>query len=70
MPVDPYEDDDDAKKEQGSAGRFKEFDCPDCSANNPCDPPFGDGDELLCHYCGSEFVVKLSDEGRPKFRAL
>lgn len=64
---------DDEEKESGkSAGRskHKEFDCPSCNANNPVDPPFGDGDELLCNYCGSEYRVTVSDEGRVKFKEL
>ncbi len=71
MPMDHYEDDD-ANKELAAAGpksKFKEFDCPDCSANNPVDPPFGQGDEILCNYCGSSFDVKVSDEGKAKFKA-
>jgi hypothetical protein len=66
MPVDDY-DDDDIDKKKGPAG-FKEFDCPGCNANNPCDPPFVDGDEVLCNYCGTEYKVKVSDEGKVKFR--
>ena len=72
MPMDQYEDDD-GDDEKGAGGvktRFKEFDCPDCSANNPCDPPFGDGDEVLCNYCGSQFSVRVSDEGRAKLKAV
>ena len=40
----------------------------DDNANNPADPPFGDGDEILCNYCGSEYEVRVNDEGRAKFR--
>lgn len=71
MPIDPlaFDDDEDKKeKASGAASKFKEFDCPSCNANNPCDPPFGDGDELLCNYCGTEFLVKVTEEGRAKFR--
>lgn len=65
-----YEDEDEKKGEAGGGTntKFKEFDCPSCSANNPCDPPFGDGDELLCNYCGTEYKVKVSEEGRAKLR--
>lgn len=62
-------DDDDEKAQQGGAqSTFREFDCPSCNANNPSDPPFGDGDEILCNYCGTEYLVKVTDEGRLKLR--
>jgi len=47
-----------------------EFDCPECSANNPYDEGFKDGSEIRCHYCGTEFLVKAVDEQRMKFRAI
>lgn len=68
MPAhDGYEDDDDHK----DSGKrvFKEFDCPSCSANNPSEG-FGDGDEILCNYCGTEYEVKVTDEGKPKFKEM
>ncbi len=72
MPYDPgYDDDDrDAGAEGGRSRRFKDFDCPDCAANNPYDDGFGDGEEVRCYYCGQEFQVKVTDEGRLKLRAL
>ncbi len=66
-----YDYDDDDKELKGSGGansRFKEFDCPDCSANNPIEETFGDGDEVRCNYCGMEYKVKVTEEGRAKFR--
>ena len=68
MPVDLYEDDD---KEPGFAGvksKFTEFECPTCTVINPCDPPAGNGDEVLCLYCGGYFEAKVTDEGRLKLR--
>jgi len=59
--------DDDGKGGGSGALQHREFDCPSCNANNPVDPPFGDGDELLCNYCGSEFRVKINDEGKVRF---
>ena len=50
--------------------RFGDFDCPDCSANNPYDDKFGDGDEIRCYYCGQEFRVAVDDSGRLKLRVL
>lgn len=72
MSKDAYDlDDDDTKAGPiGTKRRFKEFDCPDCSANNPTDPAFGNGDEVLCNYCGTSFEVKVGDEGKPKFREV
>jgi DNA-directed RNA polymerase subunit RPC12/RpoP len=73
MPYDPHgmDDDDDDKDLGARAGRqrrFGDFDCPDCSANNPYDDPFGDGDEIRCYYCGQEFKVLVNDEGRLRLR--
>lgn len=68
-----FEDEDEGKKGEPGAGvnaKFKEFDCPECNANNPCDPPFGDGDELLCNYCGQSYKVKVSEEGRVKLKEV
>lgn len=73
MPMDAFDYDDDDDKDAGNAGpnrKFKEFDCPSCNANNPADPPFGDGDEVLCNYCGTEYAIKVNDEGKAKFKEL
>ncbi len=53
MPVDrsidedEYADDKDADlaAASGQRRRFREFECPDCAANNPVDDGFGNGDE-------------------------
>jgi ribosomal protein S27E len=63
-----YDDDDKELGQSGKNSRFKDFDCPDCNANNPVDPPFGDGDEIRCNYCGMEYKTLVNDEGRVKFR--
>ena len=68
MPIDQYEEDE--EKGAGHASKFKEFDCPSCNANNPCDQPFGPGDQLLCNYCGCEYEVRLRDNGTPKLREI
>lgn len=71
MPYDPgYEDEEQSPSDEGTARRFKDFDCPDCAANNPYDDGFGDGDEVRCYYCGQEFRVTVSDAGRLKLKAL
>ncbi len=65
-----------ARDEEKDAGasmdgrrRFKDFDCPDCNANNPYDESFGDGEEVRCFYCGQEFVAQVSDEGKLKLKS-
>ena len=67
MPLDHYEDD---EKDSGSKGGQKEFDCPGCNAHNPLEEALAEGQEVLCNYCGCEFLVKASDNGRFKFREL
>jgi hypothetical protein len=69
MAFDPGYDEDDDRGGDG-ARRFKDFDCPDCAANNPYDDGFGDGDEVRCYYCGQEFRAAVSDAGRLKLRAI
>lgn len=66
-----YEDDDEPVRgaEAGRARRFADFDCPDCSANNPYDDGFGDGDDVRCCYCGQDYRVIVSDAGRLKLKA-
>jgi hypothetical protein len=76
MPYDPhsFEDEDESPAQsdgsaEGRKRRFREFDCPECSANNPYDDGFGHGDEIICNYCGEQFLVRVSDEGRLRLRA-
>ena len=74
LPFDPnaFEEADPESLEARDAGasgrRFKEFDCPMCSANNPYGDAFGDGDEIRCFYCGQEFAARVTDSGRLKLR--
>lgn len=49
--------------------KWKEFDCPDCSANNPTEDGFYENSELQCFYCGSSFKVSIHD-GKPKLKAI
>jgi transcription elongation factor Elf1 len=67
MALNHYEDDE--EKESGGGSR-KDFDCPDCNANNPLEEALADGQEVLCNYCGCEFAVKALDGGRFKFKEL
>ena len=70
MPVDAGYEDDEAGDEAGRGRRFDDFDCPDCAANNPYDDTFGDGDEVRCYYCGQDFRVQVSEEGRLRLKSL
>lgn len=70
MPVDAGYEDDGAGDEAGRGRRFDDFDCPDCAANNPYDDTFGDGDEVRCYYCGQDFRVHVSEEGRLRLKPL
>jgi transcription elongation factor Elf1 len=71
MPVDAHDHEEEMEGAGGKEGRrrtFQDFDCPTCSANNPYDDAFGDGDDILCYYCGQEFKVQVNDEGRLRLR--
>lgn len=71
MPIDPHafdEGDLEQSESEGSARRHREFDCPVCSANNPYDDGFGEGDEVRCFYCGQEFIAAQTGTGRLKLR--
>ena len=64
-------DEDDAKESAGKAKTIKDFDCPECNANNPAhDEAIRAGDEVRCNYCGEEFKVFVSDEGKVKLKSL
>lgn len=69
VPSDPYAfDEDDVPKEEGRRRRFTEFECPTCDAVNPCDDGLGDGDDVICCYCGLEFSAVVTEDGRLKLR--
>jgi hypothetical protein len=75
-PIDRNLDDEDmGESEPGGADaalgrlrKFDEFDCPDCSANNPWDERFGDGDSVRCSYCGEDFRAQVTETGRLKLK--
>ena len=70
-PVDQHSEDEDEKSDRSSSrSKFGEFECPDCSANNPCDPPIAEGDEVICNYCGANYLVRVSEAGRLKLKSL
>ena len=60
---------DESQRSLGVKRRFKDFDCPDCNANNPWDETFGNGDEIRCFYCGQEFRAVVNEEGRMRLKA-
>lgn len=68
MPLDDYSESDEKETEKGI--KFFEFDCPVCNANNPYPDGFCPGEEIRCYYCGTEFAVRLSEEGKLKLREL
>jgi transcription elongation factor Elf1 len=73
MPYDPGYEDDDSKtsgENEDRSRRFSDFDCPDCSANNPYDDTFGHGDEIRCYYCGQEFRAEVNDSGKLRLRVV
>lgn len=65
-----YDEDDEDKTLLPAQKKFKEFDCPGCDAHNPCDPPVGNKDEVLCNYCGCDYQVIVTDELKLKLRPL
>jgi hypothetical protein len=78
MPVDKNLDEEDFSSDEkedalgaagGSRRRFREFECPDCAAQNPADDGFGDGDEIICNYCGQEFRAVVNDDGKLKLKS-
>ena len=70
MPYDRAYDDEDEKQPEalGAGRRFKDFDCPECSANNPWDDGIRDGDQVRCLYCGQEFTAGVTEAGKLRLR--
>jgi hypothetical protein len=68
MPADVFDDDDGKKGDTIGGKSYNEFDCPLCNANNPYDESFRDGDDVRCFYCGTEFSVKIDDNGKLRLR--
>ena len=54
--------------DSGKPKVFDEFDCPLCNANNPYGDGFKENDEIRCFYCGQEYKVKISDNGKLKLK--
>jgi len=69
-PIDQhFEEEDERSDHSGSRSKFGEFECPDCNANNPCDPPIEEGDEVICNYCGANYLVRVSESGKLKLKS-
>jgi hypothetical protein len=69
---DHSEQEDEDKKSGKSLGvkrKFDEFECPACSANNPYDT-FGNGEEVLCNWCGMQFRAVVDEDGNLKLKEL
>lgn len=64
-----YEDDDDKPDNEKGKVRF-EFDCASCNANNPWPDGFTEKEEISCHYCGTSFLVRLTDEGKLRLKEI
>ena len=63
-------DDDDEASGSEERKRYREFDCPDCSANNPMDDGFYAGDEVRCLYCGLLYKAVVGDNGKLRLKEV
>jgi len=50
--------------------KYNDFDCPSCNANNPYDEGITDGAEIRCYYCGTEYRVRIDENGKLKLREM
>jgi hypothetical protein len=57
------DDYDDAPRPSKRPKLFTEFDCPECSANNPASDGFRVGDEVTCMWCALTWRVRATDDG-------
>jgi transcription elongation factor Elf1 len=65
-----YDDDDDKIDDSKSKKKHDEFDCPSCNANNPWPDGLHEAEEIHCHYCGTSYLVRFTDEGRLKLKEI
>ncbi len=49
---------------------WTEFECPECTANNPWDDGFTVGEELFCSWCGAVLLVKRQGDDGDRFRLV
>jgi hypothetical protein len=69
MPIDKNAEEEDLREERRNHA-YTDYDCPSCNANNPVEMALRDGDETRCNYCGTDYKVRLSEEGRLKLKEL
>ena len=62
--------DHDEKDQKPKAKVFDEFDCSVCNANNPYGDGFKPGEDIRCYYCGTEFNVRVDDNGKLKLKEI
>jgi DNA-directed RNA polymerase subunit RPC12/RpoP len=65
-----YDDEDDDRKATPGKQLFFEFECTECNANNPWPDGFKAKEEIMCHYCGTTFEPRVTDEGKLKLKAI
>ncbi len=72
--VDLDDDDEEGAGESGMRGGkpkkivYREFDCPECDANNPYDDGFSAGAIVRCMTCGTDYDVFEATERKPRLR--
>lgn len=53
-----------SQEKKKKAQEWVEFECPECDAHNPWSDGFSIGDNVVCMFCGTPFLVKRQgDEG-------
>ncbi|MCC6809018.1 MAG: hypothetical protein IT381_16440 [Deltaproteobacteria bacterium] len=67
MPKDLNASDDDEPSGATERKRFREYECPECSAHNPMDDGLYAGDEVHCFYCGIPLIATVH-EGRLRMK--
>lgn len=55
------DDDEDDDLGKGKGPPWREFNCPECTAENDYSDGFGPGDELVCMYCGMPWEVRETE---------
>ncbi len=49
---------------------WTEFECPECTAENPLEDGFTYGDEVFCYWCGCRFTVRKMAAEDEKYRLI
>ena len=69
MPLDKNAEEEDLREDRRRRA-YTDYDCPSCNANNPTEMALRDGDETRCNYCGTEYKVRITDDGRLRLKEL